>query len=298
MTTETDLEQWLGRTETATENIDVNHIGRMAATLGTSALDVGDALPMLWHWGLFNAAMPYERLGIDGHPVTGDFLPPAGNRPRMWAGGRVEFIHPLLVGSSATRKSTVQSITEKEGRSGKLMFVTVQHEYAQDFVVCLREEQNIVYRQPGPPRIQPNQPAPEAEWSQDIEPSPVMLFRYSAVTFNGHRIHYDHNYVTQEEGYPGLVVHGPLIATLMCREFARTHHDKVPVSLTYRGLSPLIAPAPFTVAGRLVDDASALNPSSEEGEAGSGASDGATGIAELWAEHNGMLAHQGRLRYK
>lgn len=297
MTTETDLDQWLGKTQTFTDNIDVNHMARMAATLGSTPLEVGDALPMLWHWGLFNEAVSYDRLGVDGHPETGDFLPPAGNRPRMWAGGKVEFIHPLLVGTAATRKSTIQSITQKEGRSGKLLFVTVAHEYAQDFVVCLREEQNIVYRQPGPARINPTEPVPAAEWSQDIEPTPVMLFRYSAVTFNGHRIHYDHNYVTQEEGYPGMVVHGPLIATLMCREFVRAHHDKIPLSLVYRGLSPLIAPAPFTVGGRLLDEPVNAE-TSEEDNPEAVPSDGATGIAELWAEHNGFLAHHGRLRFK
>lgn len=215
----------------------------------------------------------------------------------MWAGGRVEFIHPFLVGSPATRKSTIQSIVEKEGRSGKLLFVTVAHEYAQDFVVCLREEQDIVYRQPGPVRINPTESAPEAEWSQAIEPTPTMLFRYSAVTFNGHRIHYDHPYATQEEGYPGLVVHGPLIATLMCREFVRTHHDKVPLSLSYRGLSPLIAPAPFTVGGRLLDEPLNASPTDQE-EANAKPTDGATGIAELWAEHNGLMAHHARLRFK
>src|SRR5690606_26165969 len=154
-------------------------------------------------------------LGRDGHPSRGGFLPPLGERNRMWAGGRVRFHEPLRVGSPAERRSTILNIEEKTGRSGSLLFFTVQHDYVQQGRVCVSEEQDIVYRAPTPPKLEGSAAAGEGQWSVTVEPSSVMLFRYSAVTFNGHRIHYDLEYVTRQEGYPGLVVHGPLIATFM-----------------------------------------------------------------------------------
>ena len=141
----------------------------------------------------------------------------------MWAGGRVEFVRPLRVGVPAERLSTVADVKEKAGRTGALLFVTVRHEYRQDGEAAILEEQDIVYRQPTPPKLSGSELAPEAQWRDPVEPTSVLLFRYSAVTFNGHRIHYDHPYVTTVEGYPGLVVHGPLIATEMVAAFVRAH---------------------------------------------------------------------------
>lgn len=283
---EQDPQSWVGRTESCDDNIDAGHIEKMAITLQAGIPEAGDVLPLLWHWGLFSKPVAYDGLGRDGHPVTGGFLPPAENRNRMWAGGRLRFLNPLLVGTPATRKSTILAINEKEGRSGRLTFVTVQHEITQDYVLCISEEQDIVYREPTPPKLEGSFAAPEAQWTETVEPSPVMLFRYSAVTFNGHRIHYDLDYVTREEGYPGLVVHGPLIATRMCRAFVHAHPDKKVTSLSYRGLRPLIAPAAFNVAGRLV---------------AAGADDGENseshGHAELWAEQGGTLAHQADITF-
>jgi len=215
-------------------------------------------------------------LGTDGHPARGAFLPPADNRNRMWAGGRVEFLAPLRVGMDAEKTSTVSAIQEKKGRTGSLLFVTVRHEVSQDGKLVIREEQDIVYREPSPPKLVGSEHAPVSQWKDRVEPSAVMLFRYSAVTFNGHRIHYDHPYVTQTEGYPGLVVHGPLIATLMCKAFRRAHPNATLRHLSYRGLRPLIAPTPFDVAGAIT----------------------APGQASLWAEQDGTLAHQAELRFE
>ncbi|MCY1511983.1 Mesaconyl-C(4)-CoA hydratase [compost metagenome] len=193
----------------------------------------------------------------------------------MWAGGRVEFRQPLKVGVPAERVSTVIDVKEKTGRTGALLFVTVRHEYHQAGEIVIQEEQDIVYRQPTPPKLTGSEPAPQAQWRDTVEPSSVLLFRYSAVTFNGHRIHYDHPYVTGTEGYPGLVVHGPLIATEMVAAFSRAHPKARLTHLSYRGLRPLIAPAPFQVAGRLTEP----------------------GVAQLWAEQDGTLAHQAELRF-
>lgn len=271
-----DLNAWLGRSQVFRDRMDPGHASRIATTLGETVPLQGDPLPTLWHWAYFLESIPLDMLGTDGHPARGAFLPPADNRNRMWAGGRVEFLAPLRVGMDAEKTSTVSAIQEKKGRTGSLLFVTVRHEVSQDGKLVIREEQDIVYREPSPPKLVGSEPAPVSQWKDRVEPSAVMLFRYSAVTFNGHRIHYDHPYVTQTEGYPGLVVHGPLIATLMCKAFRRAHPNATLRHLSYRGLRPLIAPTPFDVAGAIT----------------------APGQASLWAEQDGTLAHQAELRFE
>jgi itaconyl-CoA hydratase/mesaconyl-C4 CoA hydratase len=274
--TDTAPTAWIGRTETMPDGLDVTAAGRVTATLGGPELKVGDPLPPLWQWAFFISTIPIDSVGRDGHAARGGFLPPAGeDRNRMWAGGRVEFKTPLRVGVPAERRSTVIDVKEKTGRTGALMFVTVRHEYSQDGAVAILEEQDIVYRQPSPPKLVGTEAAPAAAWRETVHPTPLLLFRYSAVTFNGHRIHYDHPYVTQQEGYPGLVVHGPMIATMMVGAFLRANPGGKVSSLSYRGLRPLAAPTPFDVAGRMVEP----------------------GVAELWAEQDGTLAHQAQLRF-
>lgn len=252
-TSPTDFSAWIGRTEEAHDVLSRNLIKRIAATFGEAAPTDGEALPALWQWCFFQEPLFETQLGGDGHPARGGFLPPADNRNRMWAGGRVEFIEALIIGAEAHRLSTILRVEEKHGRSGSLLFVTVRHDYSQDGQLCVREEQDIVYREPNPPKLDSGQ-APEAgDWSETISPTPTLLFRYSAVTFNGHRIHYDYPYVTATEGYPNLVVHGPMIATFNLRAFIRANPDKRVRHFAYRGVRPLNVPTPFQVGGRIVD---------------------------------------------
>ena len=264
---------WVGRTELSSDLISHNLARRIAATLGQDAPRPGAPLPELWHWAYFQEPFAAAGLGADGHPAGGGFLPPAERRQRMWAGGRLEFIHPLLVGEDAFRTSTVTSVQEKTGRTGSLLFVTVQHDYQQGGRLAVREEQDLVYRQPAPPRASDLDPRPALAWSETVAPTPTLLFRYSAVTFNGHRIHYDWPYATQQEGYAGLVVHGPLIATLLVAAFARANPGLRPTRLSYRGIRPLIAPTPFVVGGSLADEGTA--------QLWAGNDDGAVQRAEL-----------------
>ena len=245
------LDNWLGNTARSEDPIAPVLVERLAATLGTSRPGPGDALPALWHWTFFQPAEDENTLGGDGHPARGGFLPPAEDRNRMWAGGRLNFRRPLRVGKTAVRDSTIVDIQEKHGRSGALLFVTVRHDYTQDGETAFTEDQDIVYREPSAPRLSLDRPVPAADWSETVTPSPVLLFRYSAVTFNGHRIHYDWPYVTGTEGYPGLVVHGPLIATLLFGAFTRAQPDARALSFSFRSLRPLIAPKAFDVAGRI-----------------------------------------------
>ena len=267
---------WVGRQETYDDSMDVGHVQQVALALDRPAPNIGEPLPHLWHWAHFVRGQRYADLGRDGHPAQGSFLPPLGERNRMWAGGRVNFHQPLRVGTPAQRQSTILSIQEKTGRTGSLLFFTVQHDYLQDGKLCVSEEQDIVYRAPSPPKLGGGEPAPQRQWGVTVNPSTVMLFRYSAVTFNGHRIHYDLDYVTKQEGYPGLVVHGPLIATYMVQACLDAHPDRQLAHFQYRGLRPLIAPQAFDVAGKIMED----------------------GSAQVWAEQEGSLAHQGQLTFK
>jgi 3-methylfumaryl-CoA hydratase len=226
----------------------------LCATLDRNAdASAGMDLPPLWHWlyGLPRAAQ--RDIGADGHPRVGGFLPPVPLPRRMWAGSRVAWRTPLLVGDEVQRTSTVAAVSHKAGRSGDLVFVLVRHEWSSKRGIALSEDQDIVYRaaaQPGDP-TPALQPAPaDAIWSREIVPDPVLLFRYSALTFNGHRIHYDRPYATQVEGYPGLVVHGPLLATLLM-DLARRECLQARFSnFSFKAVRPMHDLHPFRVCGK------------------------------------------------
>ena len=249
------IEDWIGRTQTTTDIIASQPARFMQATLDHHpALDSGDSLPPLWHWLYFLEALPANQLGRDAHPKKGGFLPPVDLPRRMWAGGRFAFDHPVIIGREATKRSTITKVENKTGRSGALCFVTVQHEIFQGDTLCLREEHDIVYREdpaPGAPQPVPKQ-APDplpTDISEVLTPNEALLFRYSALTFNGHRIHYDVDYARQVEGYDGLVFHGPLTATLLV-DLAVGHLGQAPKTYEFRALAPLTNLVPFTVNGR------------------------------------------------
>ena len=172
----------------------------------------------MWHWLYFLPHARESEIGPDGHPKRGGFLPPVPLPRRMWAGSRIQWLAPLSVGDDIKRESTIKSVTHKAGRTGDLIFVLVEHQISNQQGLAIIEEHDIVYRDaPGPDDkpVAPTAAPSDAMWSKTITPDDVLLFRYSALTFNGHRIHYDRKYVTEVEGYPGLIVHGPLIATLL-----------------------------------------------------------------------------------
>lgn len=250
------LQQWIGKTDTVTDLIGTAPAAALAATLDRQVTPAAaTALPPLWHWMYFGAPAPHAQVGSDGHPKRGGFLPPVPLPRRMWAGGRLTFGPALQVGASATRQSTILDVQAKHGRSGALAFVTVRHEITHAAGLAISEEQDIVYRDMPPPGTDapaaPGVAAPEhALWSREITPDPVLLFRYSALTFNGHRIHYDRDYARQVEGYPGLVVHGPLIATLLADLLYRHVPDAPLLQFNFRAVGPLFDTEPFTLCGQ------------------------------------------------
>lgn len=237
------LKPWLGRTQTAEDILTPGLIDKFRATFGTQLWDGAGDVPLGLHWCLTLDAVPGASLSADGHGTRGGFLPPVPLAGRMWAGGEVTHIAPLSVGHSVTRRSMIADITAKQGRSGTLVFVSVSNEYLNGTEVCIREKQTIVFLDTT--RSQPQSGVPVVPDPQTLQsrltPDPTLLFRYSALTFNAHRIHYDHIYATETEAYPGLVVHGPLQATLLLNLAADTL-KQCPHRFSFRGLAPLTLP--------------------------------------------------------
>ena len=260
MTDADALRAWIGRTETRVDRLTPTPVAALAATLDRDDPPPapGDPLPPLWHWLYFLPLARQSEIGSDGHAKRGGFLPPVPLPRRMWAGGRLDFLQPLHVGERVERTSRIADVTSKDGRSGPLVFVLVRHEIAGERGLAIAEEHDIVYR--GEPqageRTAAGRPAPGGPmWTRTIHPDDVLLFRYSALTFNGHRIHYDRSYVTQVEGYPGLIVHGPLIATLLVDLLRRRRPNATLRRFAFTALRPTFDLHRFHVCGR--DDGAA-----------------------------------------
>lgn len=254
----TYLKQWEQKSDAVSDTVTAWPIAALAATLDNDALITRTPknLPPCWHWLFCLPATPQSELGPDGHPARGGFLPPVPLPRRMWAGSRLSFLSPVKVGSEITRKSTVVSVDTKQGRTGPLVFVLARHEIWAGDTMAIVEEHDIVYRDmPAPDAAAPKSVAcpADATWERTITPTDTLLFRYSALTFNGHRIHYSRDYVTEVEGYPGLVVHGPLIATLLLDLIARKCPGATVTSFSFRAVSPLFEIHPFYVCGKPVN---------------------------------------------
>jgi 3-methylfumaryl-CoA hydratase len=256
-----DLARWIGKTETVTDSVTATPYAALSATLDRAPErpPVGTALPPLWHWLYFLPLYRQSEVGPDGHAKRGGFLPPVPLPRRMWAGSQFEFNRPLHVGDGITRVSTIADVTEKSGRTGPLVFVKVRHEIRanDDASPAIVEFHDIVYREAPkpdeatpPPKAAPSQ----GSWLRHWIPDDVLLFRYSALTFNGHRIHYDRKYVTEVEGYPGLIVHGPLIATLLLDLLRTERADAVVRRYEFRAVRPLFDINAFDVCGEPSED--------------------------------------------
>lgn len=264
------LRSWIGRTETLHDTATLAPLRALSATLDREAADIapGWALPPCWHWLYFLPMHRQSELGPDGHAQRGGFLPPVPLPRRMWAGSRLDFLAPLRAGQAIERHSRIADVRLKTGRQGALVFVHVHHDIHAEGAHVIHEEHDIVYRDLAPA----NSPAsaagadatsasagataaatpalPEADWRRPVRPDDVLLFRYSALTFNGHRIHYDRRYVTEVEGYPGLIVHGPLIATLLLDLLRQALPQATVRHFAFKALQPIFDTAPFEVCGR------------------------------------------------
>jgi 3-methylfumaryl-CoA hydratase len=251
----TNLRKWIGKTESATDQITPTPMAALAATLDITAEPprAGAPVPPLWHWLYFLEIHQQSELSKDGHAKLGGFLPPVPLPRRMWAGGRLEFHAGLKVGETYKRTSRIADVQLKKGRTGDLVFVNIHHEIANEKGIALTEEQDLVYREnakPGEPAPKPRPAPKESAWERTVRPDDVLLFRYSALTFNAHRIHYDSRFAMETEGYPGLVIHGPLIATVLV-ELLRRNLSTVRITrFAFRSVSPLFDVAPFVLRGK------------------------------------------------
>ncbi len=265
-----DFKAWIGRSETVADPLAATQAQAVQAMLDSDAPPVadGDALPLAWQWFHFLPRAPQAMLDGDGHPRRGGFLPPIPYPRRMFAGARMKLLAPLLVGQPAERIGTVRDVVMKSGKSGALAFVTVGYRFVQRGVTCIEEEQDIVYREPGPavpaPVAAELPPPPDGAFSRSLVPDTRLLFRFSALTFNAHRIHYDRPYAMAEEGYPGLVVHGPLTAVLLL-DLVRRNSPRPLVGFSFRGLAPLFDGHPLRLVGRPAGDAVELEAQGADG---------------------------------
>jgi 3-methylfumaryl-CoA hydratase len=261
-----ELGTWIGRAESRDDLVTPAPVRALNATLDRDPVDVlpGAPLPPLWHWLYFLPMHRQSEIGADGHAKRGGFLPPVPLPRRMWAGSQFEFRAPVRVGDEVTRKSTIADVTEKEGRTGKLVFVKVMHEVRCNGSAnpAIVEYHDIVYREakrPGDPEPPPQPAEAGAAWQREIVPDDVLLFRYSALTFNGHRIHYDRKYVTEVEGYPGLIVHGTLIATLLMDLLRRNTNDADVATFRFKAVRPTFDLNSFRVNGQAQQDGKSIS---------------------------------------
>ena len=279
----TAWKSWIGRTQTTEDEIGPKRAQALQAALDSQVrtLQEGDPLPPLWHWLYFWDLAPASTLGPDGHPERGNFLPPITLPRRMWAGSRVTFHRPLRLGVSASRRSAIADLRFKSGGSGRLAFLTLRHEIVVGGETLIEEEQDIVYleaRNPNDP-MRPGEGAPaDPPWRRKVVADSVLLFRYSALTFNNHRIHFDHPYAVDIEGYPGLVVHGPLLATLMVDLACRERSGAEIAAFRFRAIRPVFGGPSFTVAGRPARDGQS---------------------ADIWvADSDSLLAMHGQVEFR
>lgn len=266
------LREWVGREQVAEQVIEPFAAVALSGLLDRAAPPAaGDVLPLPWHWLYFLEAPARAATGVDGHPQRGGFLPPVPLPRRMWAAGSLQCEAPLRLGAPARKTSTVRSVDLKEGRSGPLVFVTVDHVLAQDGRTCIREAQNIVYREAptGPAPLPPGEPSGRsAQWSATLQPDPALLFRFSALTYNGHRIHYDRDYAVRDEFYPALVVHGPLLATALLDLLERGRPGARVASFSFRALRPAFDTDTLQLCAAAEGDAVALWTQDAQGQVG------------------------------
>jgi 3-methylfumaryl-CoA hydratase len=264
--------EWIGRTETVRDKVYPTPVLALNATLDREpAAPEGMPLPPLWHWLYFLPQHRQSEIGHDGHAKRGGFLPPVDLPRRMWAGGQLDFRAPIRIGDDVERRSTIEDVAQKAGRSGPLVFVRVRHELRCNGGAepALVEFHDIVYREarkPGDAEPPPRQPQQAPAWRRQVMPDDVLLFRYSALTFNGHRIHYDRRYVTEVEGYPGLIVHGPLIATLLLDLLRRERPDADVAAFEFRAVRPTFDLHPFHLNGRPSPDGRSVQLWAEDHE--------------------------------
>lgn len=254
-----NYDNWIGKSKNLSDTIAPEPLRRFEALLDRDpgSVNNGTILPPCAHWIYFNPAVPQAVLAADGHPQKGDFLPPVELPSRMWAGGIIRFKKPLKTGQPADKKTTITAIDEKEGGSGKLCFITLRHQISTAGALAIDEDQEIVFREASEKGAHPIRTQPvdvDFDWKKSVQLNSAHLFRFSALTFNSHKIHYDHPYATQTEGYPNLVVHAPLLLVLMMNFFKTKTDGKVIEEIAYRAAGPMFLHEEITITSKDTDN--------------------------------------------
>jgi 3-methylfumaryl-CoA hydratase len=260
---------WIGRQETVEQPVNLFQAHAMEATLDRHpSLKLGDPLPPLWHWAYFVALHKQAEIAEDGHVARGGFIPPIPLPRRMFAGAQLSFPRPLRIGETARRVSTIAGLAHKKGRTGDLVFMKVHNEIVgEDGATCIVEDQDIVYREAPKPGVVPSdlRPTRQAAWRESVTPTEALLFRYSALIFNAHRIHFDRPYTMGHEGYGGLVVHGQLTATMLA-DLAGRQDGRRMTGYSFRALRPILDTGPFSLCGAPEGDGAALWAETTDGQ--------------------------------
>lgn len=255
-----NLQDWVGKTEEMVDCVYPTPVKALARTFDYKSFEAieGGLLPELWHWLYFLPMAAMSEIGADGHPERGGFLPPVALERRMWASSRLKFCQDLVIGEKIVKTSEIIKIAEKEGKAGKMVFVTVRHWVKSERGIVVEEEQDIVYLPMPKSFIQsaPNPVPADLKWKERYSVSPVLLFRFSALTFNGHKIHYDLKYATGVEKYPGLVVHGPLQALLLLESAKKHNPGKKVAGYEFKAIRPVFDFDEIHLCGRLLSDGS------------------------------------------
>ena len=253
-----DYKEWIGKTLESKDELSLSPLNRMAATLDNQLREfrLGEDIPPLWHWLYFLESTPQSMLAEDGHAKKGSFLPPITLPRRMWAGSRFNFKKSLKAGDIVSRTSSIKDISVKQGKTGTLVFVNVSHDISTNAGLALSEEHDIVFREKSKATtttLTTKKSDIKPDFSETFIPNPTILFRYSALTFNAHRIHYDRGYVTDTEGYPGLLVHGPLLATLLIENFRKHYSNLKILSFEFKAIHPVFDLNPFKICSTNLD---------------------------------------------
>lgn len=263
------FDSWIGKTESTRETAELWPARGLAAALDQEfSAKLGDPIPLLAHWTYFAPMVRQSKIGFDGHPERGGFIPPIPQPRRMWAASEIAFHRPICFGESVEKVSRIAQISKKEGASGDLVFLEISHDYRVGDETCLSETQTVVYRDPPEQGEVPrSKAAPEnAQWSEEVATDSTRLFRYSAVTFNAHRIHYDHPYVTEDEGYPNIIVQGQFIATMLMQAMMRANPDRSPSLFSFRAMKPIFSGETFFAEGNLEGEEKRLWARGENGD--------------------------------
>lgn len=254
-----EYEEWVGKSTNRRDTLAPEQLRRFEAMVNRppGTISEGDELTMCSHWAYFTPLYPQSDLTVQGYPRDNDLFPPIQQSSRLWLGGRLEFKNPLTVGTPANRYSIITEVKEEEKAEGVKVYLSLQHQISTKGSVAIQEDQHFLYRTPSEKGAHPTRSEPmdlDPDWQKSTRPDSILLFRFSALTYNAHRIHYDQDYARNVEGYPNVMVHGPLLLLLALESFRSQFDGKILEDVTYEIRGPVYLGEQITISGKDVDN--------------------------------------------